>query len=199
VVRHRLVERARGGDSAHHGERLVPPDGVVGGGGRISFALGCDWCNGPKAKGEAKPQERDSGWHGRNLRRALAFVARRFLYCAAMHRTWLGRTTVILVVAGILAGGSGAPVVDALLYHTHPSHTERVGPHFEPQGTRHAHGDECTLGQLLNVQPSASTELQPARIDAHSFITPCVWHAPAPHASRTVSLQHSRAPPARNA
>jgi len=116
-----------------------------------------------------------------------------------MHQSRLGRATVILLIAGILVGGSGAPVIDALLYHTHPSHAQCVVPHFEPQGTRHAHGDACTLGQLLKVQPSASTALDPAPIIAQSFTSPPAWHAPTPHAARTVSLQHSRAPPARSA
>jgi len=116
-----------------------------------------------------------------------------------MHRSRLGRVTVILLIAGILAGGSGAPVVDALLYHTNPSHAQCVVPHFEPQGTRHAHGDQCTLGQLLRIQPSASTALEPSRVAPQSFTTPPVWHAPTPHAARFLSLQHSRAPPARSA
>src|SRR6185312_10394661 len=101
-----------------------------------------------------------------------------------MHRSWLGRATVLLLIAGILGGGSGAPVVDALLYHTNPDRAHSAAPHFEPLGTRHAHGDRCTLGQLLRVQPPASSTPEPAIVAAQSFTVARAWYASSPRATR---------------
>ena len=116
-----------------------------------------------------------------------------------MHRSWLGRATVLLLIAGILGGGSGAPVVDALLFHTRPGAATSQAPHFEPQGSRHAHADKCTLGQLLRVQPSASASFEPAIVAAQSLTVARTPYASSPRATRFFTPQHSRAPPARSA
>ncbi len=73
-----------------------------------------------------------------------------------MRRSWLSRAGAVLLIAGMLGGGSGAPVLDALLYHRDAAHPDHPVTHLEPKGTRHTHSDQCTLGWLLRVQPSAS-------------------------------------------
>ena len=116
-----------------------------------------------------------------------------------MHRSRLGRATVVLLIAGILGGGSGAPVLDALLYHRDAAHAERPVTHLEPQGTRHTHSDECTLGWLLRVQPSASAAPSAAVVPVKLSCTAPLWHTPAPRATTFFAPQHSRAPPVRSA
>jgi hypothetical protein len=116
-----------------------------------------------------------------------------------MRRSWLGRASAVLLIAGMLGGGSGAPVLDALLYHRDAAHPDHPVTHLEPKGTRHTHSDECTLGWLLRVQPSASAAPCPAVVAVRMSIAAPALPAPAPRATSFFSPQHSRAPPARSA
>jgi len=113
-----------------------------------------------------------------------------------MRRSWAGRATIALLIAGILGGGSGAPVLDAVVYHLggRPDHPVT---HLEPKGTRHNHDDACTLGWQLRVQPSASATfvapIIPVRLAAAALPLP----PSPPRATASFSPQRSRAPPAR--
>lgn len=116
-----------------------------------------------------------------------------------MLRSWASRVTALLLIAGMLGGGSGAPVLDALLYHRDAAHPDRPVTHFEPQGTRHTHSDSCTLGWLLRVQPSASAAFAPVVVPVRLAIASLPSPASPPRATSFFSPQHSRAPPARSA
>ncbi len=116
-----------------------------------------------------------------------------------MRTSWASQAVVLLFIAATLGGGSGAPVLDALVFHHDAARPDHPVTHFEPKGTRHAHRDACTLGWLLRVQPSASAALAavvvPERLAVASVIAP----PSAPRAMGVCSSQDSRAPPARSA
>jgi hypothetical protein len=116
-----------------------------------------------------------------------------------MSQSWRARATVLLLIAGVLGGGAGAPVFDALLYHHDDgAHAQHLA-HLEPRGTRHAHADACTLGWLLTVQPSTSSAVQPGLLAAQLLVASAPFAIAAPWPTRLLSSQHSRAPPARSA
>ena len=116
-----------------------------------------------------------------------------------MQRSWVARASAVLLIAGMLGGGSGAPVLDALLYHRDAAHPDHPVTHLEPKGTRHTHSDECTLGWLLRVQPSASAAPCPAVVPVRLSVAAPAYPTPAPRATTFFTLQQSRAPPARSA
>lgn len=116
-----------------------------------------------------------------------------------MRRSWLSRASAVLLIAGMLGGGQGAPVLDALIYHRDAAHADHPVTHLEPKGTRHTHSDQCTLGWLLRVQPSASAAPCPAVVPVRLPVAAPVYPAPAPRATTFFSPRHSRAPPASSA
>jgi hypothetical protein len=116
-----------------------------------------------------------------------------------MRRSWASRATVVLLIAGILGGGSGAPVLDAVLYHLGGARPDHPVTHLEPKGARHNHGDACTLGWLLRVQPAASATFVRAAVPLRLVATPLTCAPSAPRATTFFSPQRSRAPPARTA
>lgn len=116
-----------------------------------------------------------------------------------MLRSWASRVTALLLVAGMLGGGAGAPVLDALVYHRDAAHPDHPVTHLEPQGTRHTHSDACTLGWLLRVQPSASATFTPLVVPVRLAVAALRSPAPRPRATSFFSPQDSRAPPARSA
>jgi hypothetical protein len=116
-----------------------------------------------------------------------------------MLRSWPGRVTAVLLIAGMLGGGSGAPVLDAIVYHRDARHPDQPVTHLEPQGTRHTHSDACTLGWLLRVQPSASAAFVAVVVPVRLAITEVTSPPTAPRATSFYSPQDSRAPPARSA
>ena len=116
-----------------------------------------------------------------------------------MRRSWAARATVVLLIAGILGGGSGAPVLDAVVYHLGGARPDQPVTHLEPKGARHNHGDACTLGWLLRVQPSASSRFVPAVIPVRLAVVAATMPPSAPRATTFFSPQRSRAPPARTA
>lgn len=115
-----------------------------------------------------------------------------------MSRSVRARAVMLLLIAGVLVGGSGAPVLDALLFHRDSSRAHTV-VHFEGQGARHGHGDTCTLGWLLRAEPSTSSPAQPdplilpLTVAVASLVT-----APLPP-TRLLTSHRTRAPPARSA
>ncbi len=44
-----------------------------------------------------------------------------------MRTSWLTRLKVVILAAVVLTGGSGLPLLDALLYHTRASQANRAG------------------------------------------------------------------------
>lgn len=116
-----------------------------------------------------------------------------------MQRSWAGRATAFLLIAGMLGGGSGAPVLDAVVYHRDARHPDRPVTHLEPQGTRHTHSDACTLGWLLRVQPSASTTFVAVVVPVRLAVAEVASPPAAPRATTFFSPRQSRAPPARSA
>jgi len=116
-----------------------------------------------------------------------------------MRRSWAGRATVVLLIAGMLGGGSGAPVLDALLYHRDAAHPDHPVTHLEPRGARHTHSDGCTLGWLLRVQPSASAAFVPVVVPVRLAAAALTSPPSTPRATTFFSPQRSRAPPTRTA
>jgi hypothetical protein len=116
-----------------------------------------------------------------------------------MLRSWASRVTALLLVAGMLGGGAGAPVLDALVYHRDAAHPDHPVTHLEPQGTRHSHSDACTLGWLLRVQPSASATFAPLVVPVRLAVAALRSPAWPPRATSFFSPQDSRAPPVRSA
>jgi hypothetical protein len=116
-----------------------------------------------------------------------------------MRRSWASRATIVLLIASILVGGSGAPVLDAVVYHLGGARPGQLVTHLEPKGARHNHGDACTLGWLLRVQASASSAFVPAVIPVRLTVVAATMPPSAPRATTFFSPQPSRAPPARNA
>jgi hypothetical protein len=116
-----------------------------------------------------------------------------------MLRSWASRVATVLLIAGMLGGGAGAPVLDALVYHRDAAHPDHPVTHLEPRGTRHTHSDACTLGWLLRVQPSASAIFTPLVVPVRLAVAALRSPAPPPRAASFFSPQDSRAPPARSA
>jgi hypothetical protein len=116
-----------------------------------------------------------------------------------MSRSWTARVTAFLLIAGMLGGGSGAPVLDAILYHRDAAHPDQPVTHLEPQGARHNHSDACTLGWLLRVQPSASATLPSVVVAVRLATVDNCPPPPSPRATTFFTPQDSRAPPLRSA
>jgi len=105
---------------------------------------------------------------------------------------------MLLLIAGVLVGGSGAPVLDALLFHRDSSPTQALA-HFEGQGARLGHGDVCTLGWLLRAEPSSLSHVQHGLLVLLLAIAVAPLLAPALPPTRRLTAHRTRAPPARSA
>jgi hypothetical protein len=67
----------------------------------------------------------------------------------------LSRLNALLLIALMLCGGGGLPVVDALT-HGYGS-AAATGPHFETASAAEGHRDFCSLGAGLPLSPQLST------------------------------------------
>jgi len=114
-----------------------------------------------------------------------------------MRSSWLTRLKVVVLATVVLSGGSGLPMLDALLYHTGGSRgVSQTGTHWEMPGSPDHHADRCTLGRAAPVpRPEPISGAQP-RFIAFTFQHPALPLSAAPRSAEPCSPLHSRAPPA---
>ena|SRR5262245_37012741 len=110
-----------------------------------------------------------------------------------MVRAWIRRLLAIALILTISAGGSGLPVLDALIYHSRGATVPDLQAHYEANGGCHADG--CT------IKSTAQHARFAPGIGAPSEFAPSIDEAPAPLAL-PVALSNapfgqplSRAPP----
>jgi len=102
----------------------------------------------------------------------------------------------VILAAVVLAGGSGLPLLDALLYHTRASQANRrEAVRWEAPGTPGTHADRCTLGRAAPVPRPESAAASAPRLIAFTFQRPAAAHPTAPRAVDLPAPLHSRAPP----
>ena len=113
-----------------------------------------------------------------------------------MRLPWLIRLKVVLLTAVVLTGGSGLPLLDALVYHTGASRgVSQTGTHWEMPGGPDHHADRCTLGRAAPVpRPESNSGAQP-RFIAFVFQHPAPAPPAEPRSAERPSPLHSRAPP----
>src|SRR6266545_3379864 len=113
-----------------------------------------------------------------------------------MRASWLTRCKVVVLAAVLLTGGSGLPLLDALLYHTRASQANRrVAVRWEALGSPGAHADRCTLGRAAPVPCPESAAGSAPRLIAFIFRRPAPPPSAAPRALDLPAPLHSRAPP----
>jgi hypothetical protein len=109
-----------------------------------------------------------------------------------MSRSWISRLGALTLSLLILGGGSGLPVVDAVLHHLH-GNVQVAGAHLsDPAGTSHA--ERCTLGAPLPtlVRPA---DVRPADLVSSLPVTSPVTWTSEPVTGPGCSLSQARAPP----
>ncbi len=75
-------------------------------------------------------------------------------YTYQMPRSWLVRFKALLLVAILLSGGGGMPLLDVALFHGFaPTHLS--SPHFEASDSPHTQGELCRLRLALPHAPEA--------------------------------------------
>jgi hypothetical protein len=115
---------------------------------------------------------------------------------ATMRTSWLTRLKVVVLATVVLTGGSGMPMLDALLYHTGRSgHVSQTGTHWEMPGAPDHHADRCTLGRAAPVPRPESASASAPRLVGFVFQHPAPAPLVAPRAVHLPSPLHSRAPP----
>jgi hypothetical protein len=109
-------------------------------------------------------------------------------------RVWLARLRVVLLAALVLSGGSGLPLLDAVLYHGRAAQRESA-VRLEAAGTAASHAEVCTLGRAAPVpQPSPRGD-EALRVVAQSLRTAPPMGPAGPRAVDLPAAWHSRAPP----
>lgn len=115
---------------------------------------------------------------------------------AVMRASWLTRFKVVILAAVVLTGGSGLPLLDALLYHTRASQANRRDAvRWEARGAPGTHADRCTLGRAAPVPRPESGAGSTPRLIAFTFRRPAAAPLTAPRAVDPPTPLHSRAPP----
>lgn len=131
-------------------------------------------------------------WRGchRNLGRSPAYIQ-------TVTRSWLLRSKAAVLVAVILSGGGGMPILDVALSHGLAS-AYAAQPHFEPSGTTCSHGEICRLGSKLPF--SANTPALDLDISVAVLYFPKVaLPVTAPRSTDLGLLPQPRAPPSLSA
>jgi hypothetical protein len=97
-------------------------------------------------------------------------------------------------VALLLTGGGGMPALDGALYHYRVTRDHPAGPHFEPSGTAHTHGEMCRVGSTLphSTRSAPVAGWKPA---AEWSSRPQARPLSRPRPSDLAILPPSRAPP----
>ncbi|MGH7518768.1 MAG: hypothetical protein ACREOC_15085 [Gemmatimonadales bacterium] len=103
----------------------------------------------------------------------------------------LSRLNALVLVALILSGGGGIPVLDAL---SHGFGSGYTAPHVEPAGPSDSHRDFCSLGASLPLSPHLSTLHLSIAAGVVSFPARA-FYAPVPRSTDLGLLPQPRAPP----
>lgn len=109
-----------------------------------------------------------------------------------MTRSPLYRLNALLLVALMLCGGGGLPVVDALAHGDGPGAT--TGPHFETASAAEGHRDFCSLGAGLPLSPQLLALNLDIAFAAVAF-PEVIRSAGTPRSARPGLLPQPRAPP----
>ena len=105
------------------------------------------------------------------------------------------RLRATLLAGLFLAGALGIPLADGALFHLAGHDPDAGVIHVEAQGGTH-HADRCTLAQPAAAQREALGSCKAIRITLSLVVRSVAPAAAAPHDAESVTLQHSRAPPA---
>src|SRR5262249_10625937 len=92
-----------------------------------------------------------------------------------MRSSWLTRLKVAALATVVLSGGSGLPMLDALLYHTGAGRgVSQTGTHWAmPRSPDHP-AARCTLGRAAPV-PDPSPPRAPNPDSSRSLLNPPHW------------------------
>ncbi len=104
----------------------------------------------------------------------------------------LSRLNALVVVALILSGGGGMPVLDALSHGSGSGFPG--GPHFETASAAESHRDFCSLGATPPLSAHLSALCRPDTVGMVSF-PDVALHATAPRSADRGLLPQPRAPP----
>ena len=85
-----------------------------------------------------------------------------------MRHSWIARLRSLVVIVALAAGGSGLPILDAVLFHFHGAGAlDPVRAEGHESGA--VHGERCLLGAPLPVAPLASGPAPAASLDLPTF------------------------------
>jgi hypothetical protein len=103
----------------------------------------------------------------------------------------LSRLNALVLVALILSGGGGVPVLDAV---SHGFGSGYAVPHFESASASESHRDYCSLGASLPLSAHLSALHLGISVGMVSF-PDVALHATAPRSADLSLLPQPRAPP----
>jgi hypothetical protein len=108
--------------------------------------------------------------------------------------SWPTRLKLILFTLVVASGGSGLPLLDALLYHTRASEIA-LGTHIEAAGSPTAHAELCTLGRAAPASTLAARGDGGLRVVPVTYRTRPPLRVTPPRAADRPDTRCSRAPP----
>jgi hypothetical protein len=111
-----------------------------------------------------------------------------------MHRAWLQRLNALILGLLIMGGGSGLPVVDAVLHHLH-GQAQVAGIRLSNPADSSLHAERCTLGAPL---PTLARSAGIRATDHIAALPGVALSMPEPADPATASLcspTQARAPP----
>lgn len=115
-------------------------------------------------------------------------------YIEAMTRQWVRRSKVTLLVALLVSGGGGMPLLDGILFHRLGS-TGLVGPRVEASSAAYTHGELCRLGWTLPHSPRGKLAGVDVRTQGLAVGRQPPIPLSAPRSFDRQLLNQSRAPP----
>lgn len=108
--------------------------------------------------------------------------------------SWPTRFKLILFTFIVASGGSGLPLLDALLYHTRASEIA-LGTHIEAAGSAASHAELCTLGRAAPATTPASRGDGGLRVVPVTYSTQPPLRVTPRRAADLPDTRCSRAPP----
>lgn len=108
--------------------------------------------------------------------------------------SWPTRLKLILFTVIVASGGSGLPLLDALVYHTRASEIA-LGTHMEAAGSAASHAELCTLGRAVPATTPASRGDGGLRVVPVAYRTRQAPRITPRVAADVPSTRCSRAPP----
>ena len=111
-----------------------------------------------------------------------------------MRKTWIPRLNALILGLLIMGGGSGLPVVDAVLHHLH-GRVNVAGIHLSDPAGSTSHAERCTLGAPL---PTLARSAGVHGMDLSTALPTTVLRSPEPSepaAAPAHAPSQARAPP----